>query len=147
MESDRGQIENLLTVYCERYDAGDFEGYAALFAHGTVGGPTGSFSSPAEIVAYHNNNCLLYDGSPRTRHVTNNLFIEVADDGRNAIARSYVTIYQSAPGFPLQVIFVGQYIDKLHKIDRRWWFRERVAVPHLVGDLSYHAREYISSTS
>jgi hypothetical protein len=58
-----------------------------------------------------------------------------------------VTIFQATPTFPLQVIYVGQYVDALAKIDGTWWFTERRAVPQLVGDLSAHALEFIARTS
>jgi hypothetical protein len=144
--SDRDEIENLLARYCETYDAGDFGAYAALFAHGRVVGPTGSFSTPAEIEAYHTANCRLYDGRPMTRHVTTNIEIHVDEAAGTATARSYVTVHQATPTFPLQVIFVGQYLDELAKLDGTWWFTERRAVPHLVGDLSAHAVEYLART-
>lgn len=146
MARDRDEIENLLARYCETYDAGDFAAYAALFAHGRVSGPTGAFETPDEIVAYHTRNCRLYDGSPMTRHVTTNIEIHVDPAAATATSRSYVTIYQATPTFPLQVIFVGQYLDDFVKIDGTWWFAHRVAVPHLVGDLSAHANEYIAQT-
>lgn len=146
MSDDRDEIENLLARYCETYDAGDFTAYAALFAHGAVVGPTGGFDTPEQIVDYHTRNCRLYDGSPMTRHVTTNLEIHVDAAAGTATARSYVTIYQATPTFPLQVIYVGQYLDDLHKVDGRWWFATRRAVPHLVGDLSAHALEYIART-
>jgi 3-phenylpropionate/cinnamic acid dioxygenase small subunit len=141
--SDRDEIENLLARYCSTYDAGDFEAYAALFTHGRVVGPTGSFDSPEQIVEYHRRNCRLYDGSPRTRHVNTNLEIHVDEGAGTATASSYVTIYQATPDFPLQVIFVGRYLDELTKIDGTWWFARREAVAELVGDLSAHALEYL----
>lgn len=143
MDSDRGQIENLLARYCELYDAGDFAGYAELFAHGRVAGPLSTLHGADEVRAYHEENCLLYDGSPQTRHVTTNVHIEIGDDDRTAEARSYVTVYQALPDFPLQAIFVGQYQDQLEKVDGAWRFAERRAVPFLVGDLSHHAREFL----
>ena len=82
-----------------------------------------------------------------TRHVTTNLEIHVDEDAGTATARSYVTIYQATPTFPLQVIYVGQYLDDLVRVDGTWWFAQRTAVPHLVGDLSAHAVEYIDPTS
>ena len=146
MSAHRDEIENLLARYCELYDVGDFVGYAALFQHGSIAGPTGAFTSPEEIVAYHRENCILYDGSPQTMHVTTNVNIEVADGARTASARSYVTVYQAAPGFPLQTIFVGQYLDELHQVDGRWWFLQRRAVARLVGDLSHHAHHFVPAT-
>jgi hypothetical protein len=90
---------------------------------------------------------LLYDGSPQTRHVTTNIEVDVADDGETARARSYVTVYQALPDFPLQAIFIGGYIDDFVKADGAWRFSQRQAVPYFVGDLSRHAREFLASTA
>lgn len=144
---DRGQIENLMSRYCRLYDSGDFEGYAELFAGARVVGPLSTLNGAAEVVAYHRSNCLLYEGSPQTRHVTTNIEIDVADDGLTAKARSYVTVYQALPDFPLQAIFVGGYNDEFVKTDGQWRFAQREAVPFFVGDLSRHAREFLSSTA
>ena len=136
-----------MSLYCRLYDSGDFEGYAQLFADARVVGPLSTLNGAAEVVAYHRSNCLLYDGSPQTRHVTTNIEIDIADDGLHAKGRSYVTIYQAVPSFPLQVIFVGGYIDEFAKINGEWRFAQRQAVPYLVGDLSRHAREFLSPTA
>ena len=61
--------------YCRLYDNGDFEAYAQLFSDARVVGPLNTLNSVEEIVAYHRSNCLLYDGSPQTRHVTTNIEI------------------------------------------------------------------------
>jgi 3-phenylpropionate/cinnamic acid dioxygenase small subunit len=144
--SDRDRIENLLAHYCELYDDGDFAGYAALFAGARVVGPTATLTGADEVQAYHEENCLLYDGSPRTRHVTTNVHIEVDEAARTARARSYVTVLQATDDFPLQAIFVGAYRDQLAEIDGEWRFVEREAVPFLVGDLSRHAKVYLPPT-
>jgi hypothetical protein len=47
----------------------------------------------------------------------------------------------------LQAIFVGGYIDEFVKTEGAWRFSERQAVPYFVGDLSHHAREFLSSTA
>ena len=144
---DRGQIENLMSRYCRLYDSGDFEGYAQLFHGARVVGPLSTLNGADEVVAYHRTNCLLYDGSPQTRHVTTNIEIDVADDGLTAKARSYVTVYQALPDFPLQAIFVGGYNDEFVKSGGEWRFSQREAVPFFVGDLSRHAREFLSATA
>jgi 3-phenylpropionate/cinnamic acid dioxygenase small subunit len=144
--SDRDQIENMLARYCELYDDGDFEGYAQQFAHGRVVGPLSTLQGADEVRAFHEKNCLLYDGIPRTRHVTSNIHVEIADDASTAQARSYVTVYQATDDFPLQVVFVGQYRDQFAKVDGAWRWVEREAVPFLVGDLSRHAREFLAPT-
>jgi 3-phenylpropionate/cinnamic acid dioxygenase small subunit len=146
MGSDRDEIENLLARYCELYDDGDFEGYAALFADCRVVGPTAALNGAAEVKSFHERNAILYDGRPQTRHMTTNIEIEVDERAGTASARSYVTIFQALPDFPLQVIFVGGYQDRLKKVDGTWRFAERRAVPYLIGDLSRHAREYLKRT-
>ena len=146
MSSDRGEIENLMARYCRTYDEGDFDAYAELFRHGDIAGPTGHFKTVSEVAAYHRRNCVLYGGKPNTRHVITNIRIDVDAGAVTASAESYVTVYQAAPNFPLQVILVASYIDTFHKIDGRWWFKNRRAEAHLVGDLSKHAHEYIPAT-
>ncbi len=146
MSQDRGEIENLMAHYCRLYDDGDFEGYAALFQHGDIAGPLETSATVAEVAAYHRRNCLLYDGKPNTRHVITNISIQIEASGTTASGQSYVTIYQATPSFPLQVIFVGSYIDQFHKVDGAWWFKNRRAEAHLVGDLRKHAVTYLPPT-
>jgi 3-phenylpropionate/cinnamic acid dioxygenase small subunit len=140
MDDDRGEIENLMARYCELYDDGDFDGYARLFEHGHVVGPWSTLTGPDEIRTFHEGNAILYDGLPLTRHVTTNVQIRVDASGLAASGRCYVTIYQATPDFPLQVVYVGRYVDAFAKIDGAWWFTERKAEPLLVGDLSRHGR-------
>jgi len=133
--------------YCRLYDAGDFEGYANLFEGARVIGPLSTLDGAAEVLAYHQTNCLLYDGSPQTRHVTTNIEIHIDAGAATATARSYVTVYQALPDFPLQAIFVGAYEDDFVKQDGAWRFATRTAIPYFVGDLSHHAREFLSATA
>jgi hypothetical protein len=58
-----------------------------------------------------------------------------------------VTVYQALPDFPLQAIFVGGYHDQFVKTDGEWRFSQREAVPYFVGDLSRHAREFLTATA
>jgi hypothetical protein len=138
MSDDRAQIENLMARYCRVFDSGDFDSYADLFRHGEIVSPAVKLTA-AEIPEHYRHNCLLYDGQPNTRHVTTNIAIRVAAGGTTAAAESYVTVYQGAPNFPLQVIFIGSYIDEFHKIAGLWWFKSRRVEAHLVGDLSRHS--------
>ena len=52
------------------------------------------------------------DGTPRTKHVTTNLIVEVDDDAGTATGRSYFTVLQAVPGLPLQPIVAGRYHDR-----------------------------------
>ena len=137
------QIRNLLGIYCERMDAGDFAGLAELFAdarladeHGTVFA-TGS----AEVLALWQAQTHMYDGSPRTRHVTANPVIDVDDATGAATARSSYVVFQGTEDFPLQPIVTGRYADTFARgDDGRWhWTERRYAIDH-TGDLSHHLR-------
>ena len=80
---------------------------------------------------------ILYDGRPCTRHVVTNLVIEPCDADR-AETRSYFTVFQALPDFPLQPIIAGRYHDEFRKIDGVWCFTRRHMITDLVGDLSEH---------
>jgi 3-phenylpropionate/cinnamic acid dioxygenase small subunit len=140
MESARGQIENLMARYCRTFDEGDFAAYAELFRHGVVVSPWYTLETPEAIQAFHEQNTILYDGEPRTRHVVTNFEVEVDDGAGTATGQSYVTIYQALSDLPLQVIFVGGYVDRFTRIGETWHFAERRAVPYLFGDLSRSGR-------
>jgi 3-phenylpropionate/cinnamic acid dioxygenase small subunit len=142
MSNDRDEIENLLARYCELFDSGNLEGYAALFSDATIANQFATSEGPEELMKFFEKNGLFYDGLPHTRHVTTNVHIVVDEDGLTAEARSYVTVFQALEDFPLQPVFIGQYQDKLAKIDGAWRFRERACEPFLAGDLSRHAREF-----
>jgi 3-phenylpropionate/cinnamic acid dioxygenase small subunit len=138
-------IENLLYIYAERMDAGDFSGVAALF-DGAVYGPAGGpmLSGCAELEAVLRSMVQLHDGSPATKHVTTNVIVEIDDDGRRATARSYFTVLQALVDLPLQVIVAGRYHDRFVRDEGRWRFAERIVWMDLSGDLSRHLVGYLT---
>ena len=137
-------IENLLYLYAERIDAGDLEGVADLFAHGRIQASPGpgearTFAGRDAVLALYRASTRLYDdGTPRTKHVTTNAFIELEPGGVRANARSGYTVFQQAGDAPLQPIICGRYADTFHVIDGRWWFDTRVMHVDLLGDLTRH---------
>ena len=82
----------------------------------------------------------LYDGLPRTKHLTTNLTVEVDEEAGTATARSYITVLQALPGFPLQPIFAGRYRDRFARVDGRWRWTRREVIGDLYGDVSHHVR-------
>ena len=81
---------------------------------------------------------LYEDGSPRTRHVTTNVVIEVDEPAGTASSRSSYTVFQQTDELPLQAIIVGRYRDTFHRVDGRWCFDTREMIVDLTGDLSHH---------
>lgn len=139
----RWAIEALIFRYAELHDAGDVEGTAALFADGAVSNSKGEEIAGAEALAerWRGNLIIHADGTPRTKHVTTNLVVDVDLDAGTATARSYVTVFQAVTDqVALQPIFAGGYADRFACVDGTWRFTHRRKLSHLVGDLTAHLR-------
>jgi ketosteroid isomerase-like protein len=135
------EIGNLIARYAERIDAGDFDGVARLLDDASVGG-----ADDGQLLSGHDairrlfaSTARLYpDGTPRTKHVTTNLVLEIDEDADHAVARSYWTVFQAVEGLPLQPILAGRYHDRFVRRDGLWGFAERRYLVDLVGDVSHH---------
>jgi len=145
MDSAR-QIENLLYTYAERIDAGDFDGVADLFAHGRIcgvedGPPETVFTGTAAVRKLYDMATKLYeDGTPKTKHMTSNVRIDVDEAAGTATCAANYLVTQATPDFPLQIIVTGHYRDTFHRVDGQWWFDTRIMFVDQVGDTSQHLR-------
>jgi ketosteroid isomerase-like protein len=141
MSDAHEQVRNLLGRYCERMDAGNFAGLAELFAAATLADENGNvFATGAdEMRTMWERQTIMYDGSPRTRHITANPVIDV--DGDSAQCTSSYVVFQGTDGQPLQPIVTGRYADTFARDDAGQWrfTQRRYAIDH-VGDLSHHLR-------
>ena len=139
---DATAITNLLFRYAELMDEGDYAGVGALFAHARIrSGPGPDDTTDAgPLVERLERDIIRYDGSPRTRHVTTNPIVEVADDGASATCRSSYAVFQAVEGFPLQPYACGRYHDRFERVDGVWRFSERAYHLDLVGDMGHHHR-------
>ena len=138
MDSEQS-IRHLIFSYARLIDAGNFEGLAALFAQGAIEGPDGSLiQGSAAVLALYQSTTRIYPdtGTPCTHHVTTNVDIQI--EGSQASARSYFTVYQGLPDFPLQAIICGRYNDRFTRQAGAWQFDRRRMEPTLLGDLSRH---------
>jgi 3-phenylpropionate/cinnamic acid dioxygenase small subunit len=142
MTSDEQAIRNLLFSYAERIDRGDISGMARLFEHAAYrAGDQAPLTDWREVERLNKSLVLLYeDGTPKTQHVTTNVWIEVEPGGHAASARSRFTVLQGAPGAALQVIVAGRYHDRFEKADGAWRFSARHIFMDLIGDLTRHLR-------
>lgn len=142
MSAPRDAISALIFTYAERVDAGDLAGVAALFHDATFGSAQGgTYRGSAAVLEVLSRLVILYaDGTPRTKHVTTNLVIELDEVSAGATARSYFTVLQATDGLPLQPIIAGRYHDRFVGDAGAWRFDERVITIDLVGDLSRHLR-------
>ena len=140
MSDNARAIENLVYAYAERIDAGDLAGVGELFRHGRIQAAPGIVFEGAEQVKglYDSATRLYDDGTPRTRHVTTNVTVEVDEDAGTGTARSYYTVFQQTDELPLQPIIAGHYHDTFHRVDEAWCFDTRSMFVDLKGDLSHH---------
>jgi 3-phenylpropionate/cinnamic acid dioxygenase small subunit len=134
-------IENLIATYAELVDDGEFAAVGVLLADAEFTGGAGSLSGADAIEGMLRDNLIVYDdGTPRTKHVTTNVAIEVDDEAGTAVSRSYFTVLQALPDMALQPIVAGRYHDRFERHDGRWRFVERRVRTDLVGDASRHLR-------
>jgi 3-phenylpropionate/cinnamic acid dioxygenase small subunit len=133
------EIENLIARYAYLVDDGDFEGLAVLFADAEFRLNGSAPIAGPEVPAFARATLRTYDdGTPRTRHVTTNLLIEVDEAAGTATGRAYFTVFQALPDFPLQPIAAGRYADRFTRRGGTWHFTARAVSTDLVGDVSHH---------
>jgi 3-phenylpropionate/cinnamic acid dioxygenase small subunit len=139
--SSHRAIENLIATYAELVDGGDFAGVGALLADATFTGGAGSVSGREAIEEMLQDSVIVHDdGTPRTKHVTTNVAIEVDEEAGTAVSRSYFTVLQALPGLALQPVVSGRYHDRFERREGKWRFVERRVRTDLVGDVSHHLR-------
>ncbi len=144
MNDDNRTIENLLYIYAERIDAGDFGGLADLFEHGRVcagpdAAPESTFVGIEGVRNMYDAAVRLYeDGTPKTHHVTTNAVIEVDGAAGTATSRSYYAVTQATPELPLQIIVTGRYHDSFKRVDGQWCFDTRIILVDQTGEVSRH---------
>lgn len=145
--TDADEIRNLLGTYTELMDAADWAGVGDLFEDGQLVTEDGTpFATGAAAVrALYENGTRLYDGSPRTRHVTANSVLDIDSD--SATVRSSYVVFQDVPsdGFALQPIITGRYRDEFRRVGGAWRFARRAFLVDHVGDLSHHLTYEVSS--
>lgn len=140
------EITNLIYRYAELIDAGDLDAVAELFAHGRIcgvedGPPETVFTGTAGVRKMYEMAVRIHDdGTPKTRHNTSNVQLEIDEDGGTARTKSYYCVTQATPELPLQVIVTGHYQDTFHRLDGVWWFDSRTMFVDQVGDVSHHLK-------
>lgn len=139
---DCRQIENLIYLYAERIDRGDLEGVAEMFRNGEIVSTTHGtrHAGVDEVLSLYQKSCRLYPdtGSPRTRHLTTNVIVELDPEAQTAMARSYFTVLQATEALPLQPIIAGRYEDAFRHTSTGWEFSRREMFVELIGDCSAH---------
>jgi hypothetical protein len=140
-ESSYRAIERLIATYAELVDHGEFAAVGRLLADATFAGGAGTVSGGDAIEKMLRDNVIVYDdATPRTKHVTTNLAIEVDEAAGTAKSRAYLTVFQAVPDRALQPIVSGRHHDRFERRDGQWRFIERRVETDLVGDVRHHLR-------
>lgn len=114
---DHGPVWALMTRYCETFDGGRVDEFAALFERGRLHFERmADLRGADEVTRFIDERVFLYDGRPATSHQLANTRIDPAGPGR-ATASSYVAVYQALADFPLQVIATARYVDRFVEED------------------------------
>jgi len=134
------EIENLIYSYAANLDSGNLEEVANLLRHAELSNSavnTILVGYDAILDTYKSMTRIYSDtGTPKTRHLTTNVIINVDDDC--ATAHSYFTVIQATDQLPMQAIIAGHYQDSFVFAEARWRFSARHIVIELTGDLSAH---------
>ncbi len=142
MQNSSDSIRNLLAEYTHRFDRGELEAAAKLFVHADILMGASGVITHEELLKNWRENIIIYpDGTPKTKHASSSLIINVDEPAGLAEAQSYYVVYQQTPSLPLQVIASGCYHDKFSRLDGGWAFTERdYGKLDLLGDLTHHLR-------
>ena len=146
MTAHHRAVEALLYRYADAIDAGDLTALGGLFRHGriaqqTPSGPRTIAEGSDAIEAFYRSLVIVYDdGTPRTRHITTNVTIDVDEAAGTATGTASYTVFQATDTLALQPIIVGRYRDSFHLVEGEWWFDTRAMAVDLTGDLSRHLR-------
>jgi len=146
VQSSYRAIEALIMTYAELMDHADFAGLGALLANSAFGGGAGHVTGSRAIQELFEDMVIVYgDGTPRSKHVTSNVVIEIDELAGSATSRSYFTVLQALPGVALQPVAAGRYHDRFEAVEGAWRFSERNVLLDLVGDVSRHLRRPVNT--
>jgi hypothetical protein len=137
-EDSAEAIQTLMYTYAERIDLADYDAVGKLFESGGRRHRGGKLLRGAELADAIRAGQRRYDGSPRTKHVTTNVLLDIDEQAGRAQALSYFIVFQSTEELPLQAIAAGRYHDRFERADGSWRFAERDIAMDLAGELSGH---------
>jgi ketosteroid isomerase-like protein len=122
------ECERLIHLYSMLNDAGDFQAMADLFT------PDGVFARPSQgdvLIRGRDNILAAYTARPPrfTRHMITTVVVTVVDADA-ATAHSYLSLHSGQPGESLpraaeSGYMIGDFHDRLVRVDGEWKFQER----------------------
>ncbi|ATA29146.1 hypothetical protein MLM_3036 [Mycobacterium lepraemurium] len=95
MTDSATEITNLIYTYAQLLDGGDLDGVARLFEHGRIcgvqdGPPETVFAGSARVRQMYEMATRIYeDGTPKTKHNTTNVQLDIDEERGTARSTSY----------------------------------------------------------
>lgn len=128
---DRLAILDLYGSYARRFDGGDAQGWAALFA------PNGTFVIGDQAVIEGRDALAAFvrrqqERSPGVRHFVSN--ITLAPDSEGVLGTAAVLVLRLVPT-EVRILNVGGYEDLIVSTDAGWRFQRRTFIPWLSPEL------------
>lgn len=149
----RQVIEETMYRYCEAIDNADLETLGNIFAAGALvsqdgtetRGPKAIHDLFAEMIIFYDEagNEVPYASkacTPRTRHVTTNVVMDIDNGVEVANVRSYFTVYQTINSENV-IIAGGRYHDRFERDPYGWHLIERRILIDNLGDMSHHLKQ------
>ncbi|HXW81464.1 MAG TPA: nuclear transport factor 2 family protein [Acidimicrobiales bacterium] len=146
----RRQVRGIISAYFNALDTGDMRALGEVFRYGrtraqssrsgaqVIAEPDEPYEGSERIIQQFVTHNYFYDGTPSTKHFTTNLTMEIHHETNRATSRSRFTVVQARPGFPLQPIVTGRYVDSFEWRAGRWWLVDRFEDCFLWGDVRHH---------
>ena len=122
------EIMNLIYLYPDRLDRGDYQGVGELFADATIDMGSGEVLAGADAVRRSFEQWtrrFADDGTPHTRHCITNPMVEIDEQAGTAVVRYYIMVLQRTDEFPLQPVWANKYEDHVRRVDGTWRFHRR----------------------
>jgi hypothetical protein len=122
-------------------DAADFDCVGELFSEATLLDPEGReiARGPGAVADFYRRTVVLYDGSPRTEHVTGDPVIKVDEEAGTATSESTYVVHLDIDGQRVRVA-AGRYSDRFARADGRWRFTQRQFFLDETREISKHVR-------
>lgn len=138
-------IRTVLHQYCDYFDTAHFEAFAALFERGRWFMVQEPGSGP--VCDWINDNVVLYDGRPLTRHEITNLVVDTPATSGDVRFRCYVAIWQHLPAEAPRLLAHARFSGTFHRHEGGWHWREHTMSADYAGDLSTHIRGGIATVA
>lgn len=137
---DLSRVHNLIHLYAELVDEGDFDALGNLFSRGSLTFSPGDLvlRGGREVSDFYKKTVIIDadTASPRTVHRVYNTIVTSSGDGWHARSRYDVSQFDAEQG--VSVIALGRYFDTFKAVGDECFFHTRKVLSEYLGDAQNH---------